>query len=332
MSLPLVSIIIPTYNSVQYLNETLESALNQSHENIEVILIDDGSTDGTKEHFSGFKKKGIICLHQENMGANIARNKGLDIAKGDYIQFLDADDILHPKKIEAQLELLEKQNTDLSFTLWNRFTNNTNENNLFPFQHADYNKNQTGVELMISFGSYNWYIPTVAWLVRRSLIEKAGYWNPVLQMNQDGEYFSRLLISVKNVICIDEILSYYRDVDKESTSKLTSEKKLWSLFESWQIIHALVAKVPNTKLLAYPKNAYHDIYLRSLKPYPQIAKLIANEFDKIDENCHLSKQKKLWWFVNRFGLHRGLNLHKQYTSTTKRPKKFIKEVLGYNNA
>src|ERR1700744_1176722 len=105
-SVPLVSIIIPLYNAGNYISETLQSALDQTWPNKEIIIVDDGSTDNSLAIAKSFESEFVKVLSQENKGASAARNKGLSIAKGEYIQFLDADDLLSPNKIAAQLEKL----------------------------------------------------------------------------------------------------------------------------------------------------------------------------------------------------------------------------------
>src|SRR5580698_4662849 len=97
---PLVSIIIPSYNSENHLAETIKSALSQTWVNKEIIIIDDGSTDSSVQIAKGFESN-VKVLVQKNKGASAARNAGLKEAKGDYIQFLDSDDLLSPDKIEA---------------------------------------------------------------------------------------------------------------------------------------------------------------------------------------------------------------------------------------
>lgn len=108
---PLVTIVIIAYNEEKYLAEAINSALNQSYKNIEIILVDDGSTDRTLEVANKFKDHlKIIC--QENSGnCSFPRNRGLKEAKGKYISFLDADDILLPHKVESQVAILEENAT-----------------------------------------------------------------------------------------------------------------------------------------------------------------------------------------------------------------------------
>jgi glycosyltransferase involved in cell wall biosynthesis len=104
---PLVSIIIPTYNSEKYIREALESALNQTYRNIEIIVVDDGSTDNTKEVLKHYLDR-IQYIYKKNAGPASARNVGIKHAKGEYIAFLDSDDMWLPEKIELQLGVFVK--------------------------------------------------------------------------------------------------------------------------------------------------------------------------------------------------------------------------------
>lgn len=116
----LISIIIPTYNSSQYIKEAIDSALSQSYKNIEIIIVDDGSTDNTEDvikSYNGIEK--IIYIKKRNGGPASARNLGITQAKGNYIAFLDADDIWDKCKLEKQMDIARKKNLDLVHT--NRF-------------------------------------------------------------------------------------------------------------------------------------------------------------------------------------------------------------------
>ena len=108
---PLVSIIIPTFNSEATIERCIKSAINQTYSNIEIIIIDDFSTDKTLEKINNFKLKNlkIICNHR-NLGPSICRNKGIIKSKGEYISILDSDDFIFPNKIELQVNFLEKNN------------------------------------------------------------------------------------------------------------------------------------------------------------------------------------------------------------------------------
>lgn len=116
---PLVSIITPTFNSQEFLQQTIKSVLGQSYNNWELILIDDASTDKTVTIINNYiSKHNNISLIQNaiNQGAGISRNKGITEAKGDFIAFLDADDLWLPNKLEIQINLLLKNNLDVCFS------------------------------------------------------------------------------------------------------------------------------------------------------------------------------------------------------------------------
>ena len=99
----LVSILIPAYNADQWVANTIRSALNQTWREKEIIVVDDGSTDRTLEIARKFESKSVKVVTQENCGASAARNRAYSQSQGDFIQWLDADDLLHSRKIEAQL-------------------------------------------------------------------------------------------------------------------------------------------------------------------------------------------------------------------------------------
>ncbi len=105
---PLVSVILPTYNRQKFIEEAIQSLLDQTYENFEVIIVDDGSEDKTEEVVRSFDDKRIIYIYQDNKGRSSARNLALSHAKGDYITFLDSDDLYYKEKIEKQVYFLEK--------------------------------------------------------------------------------------------------------------------------------------------------------------------------------------------------------------------------------
>jgi glycosyltransferase involved in cell wall biosynthesis len=120
---PLVSCIVPVYNGARFLGETLASILSQTHQPVEVIVVDDGSTDGTAGVIASFGAR-VRSVRQENAGEAAARNTGVRLASGEYVAFLDADDLWEAPKIERQLAVLARAGTDavdLSFTAFQNF-------------------------------------------------------------------------------------------------------------------------------------------------------------------------------------------------------------------
>lgn len=107
---PKVSVVIPYYNGISWLEEAIDSVFNQTFKNFEVIVVDDGSSESTDKLEIKFKDENINWLHQENQGVSVARNNGINAAKGEYVAFLDSDDLWLPTKLEEQIELMEKEN------------------------------------------------------------------------------------------------------------------------------------------------------------------------------------------------------------------------------
>ncbi len=122
-----VSIIVPVYNKAEYLQRTLKSILNQTHKNIEVIIIDDGSTDDSEKIIKEFSKKDdrIVSLLRENRGASKTRNQGLEMVKGEYVCFIDADDVISPNFIENLLTGIKNADADVCVIKDFRIGNNS---------------------------------------------------------------------------------------------------------------------------------------------------------------------------------------------------------------
>lgn len=109
-SFPLVSVVIPSYNRAHSISETLESVFSQTYPNVEILVVDDGSTDNTRAVIESIDNPALKYIYQENKGASGARNTGIDNSSGEYIAFLDSDDLWLPSKLEEQVAFMEKNN------------------------------------------------------------------------------------------------------------------------------------------------------------------------------------------------------------------------------
>jgi glycosyltransferase involved in cell wall biosynthesis len=230
---PLVSVIIPCYNSEQFIKEALDSVLGQTWKNIEVIVVDDGSNDGTAQVLKQYEKLGVICLTQPNKGACAARNLGYRQSTGDFIHFLDADDSISLDKIEKQLTQLMSHvgnNKKLVHCKWGRFFNNKEVYYWGPEEIL--RKDLKPIDWLVA----NHMSMTGCWLVHRNLIEKAGLWDESLKRNQDGEFFSRLMIHAEEVLYCGEAEVYYRSGNKLSISSSKSRYAMESWFKSLELI------------------------------------------------------------------------------------------------
>ncbi|MFW5701013.1 MAG: glycosyltransferase family 2 protein [Cyclobacteriaceae bacterium] len=226
-----VSVIIPSYNSYAFIPQTLESVFNQSYQKLEVIVVDDGSIDKTLKIIQRYQDR-IQIIQQENMGACAARNKGFEHATGQFIQFLDADDLLSTNKIESQIKVLMENPDNITNGRWGRFYSNDPYNEKIQWgPDASLQKDMDPVSWLCQ----NHMSQTACWLTPRDLIEKAGVWDESLTQNQDGEFFSRVVSKSKKVIYTPEAKVYYRSNLPNSITRNTKNKvKIASRFKFCQ--------------------------------------------------------------------------------------------------
>ena len=208
MSQPLVSVLIPCYNAERYIAETLNSVLCQTWPNIEVIVVDDGSSDASAAIAGSYGSRGVRLITRQNAGASAARNRAFSEAKGEYIQFLDADDILEPEKIELQmLRLLEKPG-HIASAEWGRFFADVTETRFEPESNwADLHP----VEWLVRsrHDGLGMLFPAI-WLFHRSIAEAAGPWDETLSLGDDGEYFTRVVLASNGVLFCNGARCHYR--------------------------------------------------------------------------------------------------------------------------
>jgi len=234
---PLVSILIPCYNAAPYLGATLDSVLAQTHRATEIIVVDDGSRDHSREIAARYVSRGVRLIAQPNRGAPAARNTALAASQGDYLQFLDADDLLHPEKISRQLARAnDTQNRSVFTGSWIRFhgvpsagqrpTGNPLFSDLSP---RDY---------LRLYATHDCMMHPAAWLLPRVVATAAGHWDERLSLNDDGEYFARVVAASSQVVYCAEAISYYRSGLPSSLSGQRSRAHL----ESAHLAAILTAK------------------------------------------------------------------------------------------
>lgn len=237
MNEPLVSIIIPVYNAESYLAETIKSALEQTWQNKEIIIIDDGSTDNSLHIAKNFECDLVKVLFQQNKGASAARNIGLKEAKGEYIQFLDADDLLSNNKIEVQINLLLNLPGYLALCATVHFQNGTEPTSPL-IQHDWYAEGSDNpVDFLIKlYGggpTYGGMIQPNAWLVPNDVITKAGFWNEDLTVDDDGEFFCRVVLASSGITYAADAVNYYRKFNNaNSLSGQKNSQASYSILKS----------------------------------------------------------------------------------------------------
>lgn len=228
---PLVSILIPAYNAEKWIAQTLASAVGQDYPRKEVILVNDGSSDRTLEIASTFASESVKIVSQPNAGGPAARNQALAHAQGEYIQWLDHDDVLAPDKISAQLR---------------RSATDPGERVLFsgPFgvfyyriEKAVFNngplwRDFVPTDYFYTKFSRNTYFQSSSWLVSRKLTELAGPWWNVRSPDDDGEYFCRVVAASERICFVPEAKCYWRVGNYLSFSEARSAAALDAFVKS----------------------------------------------------------------------------------------------------
>ena len=231
-----ISVIIPAYNRAELIGETLRSLLNQTVPAKEIIVVDDGSTDGTAEaaerefsvfrdHFSGksnIQNPTFKILRHANAGPGAARNRGLKEATGEFIHFFDSDDIAAPNKHEVQLKALLETGADIAYGPWvkSRFAPQCKGGGKFSrisFQLSGFSAEGPVLQArglpkgdLVQALLTNWSIVPHACLFRRSILEKAGGFPEDIWVGEDQLLFLRCLLAGPKVVHTPETMVYYR--------------------------------------------------------------------------------------------------------------------------
>ncbi len=199
---PRVSVIVPCYNTERYLAATLDSALAQDGVTVEVIVADDGSSDGTLDVLARFGER-VRVLRQDHRGPSAARNACLRAACGEYVALLDADDRFRPGKLARQAAILDaRPDVGLVYTGWHVI-----DADGVPLAQQGWSREEGDVRRRLLLGNL---AHPVAVMIRRQPIADAGGFDETLQVNEDWDLFIRLALRGMRWACIDEPLCEYR--------------------------------------------------------------------------------------------------------------------------
>lgn len=235
----LVSIIIPTYNRADLLKETLISVSKQKLISWECIIVDDGSEDHTRyivNEFIDADKRFSYFLRPSTYakGASSCRNYGFLKSKGKYIQWLDDDDLISDNKLFSQVQTLKSCESAIATCDWDilwpgkkYFRRNllNGKDFLLPKEYfEELRKQQT-------------FVPPHTFLAPRYVVEKAGLWHPNLTLNDDAEFFSRVVVEAKKVVSSPNCYVLYREHNGDRLSHQINSNRLYSLLDSLKLIH-----------------------------------------------------------------------------------------------
>jgi glycosyltransferase involved in cell wall biosynthesis len=277
---PLVSIIIPLYNSEKYIVESVTSALAQTWPNKEIIVVDDGSTDSSLSIAKNFESENVKVLSQENKGASAARNKGLSLAKGDYVQFLDADDLLSENKIEVQINQLKDHPNHLGLC-GTVYFNDGDDPLQQPLNHYWVSQGSNDpVDFLIKlYGGaligqeYGGMIQPNTWLTPRSLIAKSGLWNEMRNPDDDGEFFCRVILASSGIIYSKDAVNYYRKFIRSNnlSAQKSRESQLSILLSTDLKAGHLLSRTDSPQAKLALTRLYYDNAFAFYPKYPDLA-------------------------------------------------------------
>jgi glycosyltransferase involved in cell wall biosynthesis len=267
----LVSVIIPAYNAASCITECLESVLVQTHRDLEVIVVDDGSTDATGDLANAVRDPRIQVLRQTNRGAAAARNAGLSRCRGDYVQYLDADDLLSPRKIEKQLAALERSpTTAIASCPWAKFTHSVRDAECHPEPVWE---EEDPIEWLLASWLGGGMMQTACWLTPRKLIETAGPWDESLvrNPNDDGEFFCRILVAANRIHFVRNACVHYRCPSKTNVSQQSSKTAMSSLLGSYEKYqHTVLQRLDNQRVRRALANNYFSFVYQVFPNFPDL--------------------------------------------------------------
>jgi glycosyltransferase involved in cell wall biosynthesis len=284
-----VAVIIPCYNSSKYIQKTIESALNQDYEYMELITIDDGSTDRTREILESYLPKIRILSHPNsaNLGQAASLNLGIDRTKADLIAFLDSDDLWYRCKIKEQVKIFEEY-MDIDLVYTNGYVIDEKDNMLYRFYPDGYQETNRLGELLLKC-----YIKTPSSvMVRRKVFQKSGLFREKLYC-ADHDMWIRMSESAKLCYLPDVLVAYRR-----RQGQVSSTRRLWE--DGFTVLKEACERYPYSgtlkrkrlAVLYYRLGEYdwsHNAYLRGLRNYFMAAML--DSFRAIDVARNKTKVK-----------------------------------------
>lgn len=243
-----VSVIIPTFNRAKLIEQAMNSVFSQTYRPIELLIVDDGSTDNTSEVINKWIQKNkehtsfeVIYIYQKNSGAPVARNNGLKNSQGKYIQYLDSDDFIKTDKLGKQVRILQKEKTAICLSDYSIIDNEGN--------FSQYVSNDISIQKLIS--SFKGVSTSVPLIVKDSFTDNQLNWNTKLIKLQDIDYLIRLFMISDKVSYIEE--SLFTLVEHEGVRITTTNEKAAANFR--QILKSIfqfhIHNLKNIKLKYY---------------------------------------------------------------------------------
>lgn len=333
----LISVVIPIYNVEDYLNDCLESVVNQSYKNLEIILVNDGSTDNSYRIIERFKNKDsrIKVINKSNGGLSDARNVGMKKSSGELIYFFDSDDILAPSTVEILYNELIKRNIDVIQCDIQKFYKDSELEILFEksinqensYRKSVFNTESAILNIIETDGLLT--VNTVNKLYKKSLFMDNNIEFPIAKINEDNFTTYRILLSSNEVAHISYTGVYHRqrqgsimnspfsnkreDMISAANSMKTDVLSIYPQHEDRLNYNVFLAQISYLNLLATSPNRFdYESEYETIRAdmNSQISIIPNNQFRKIDK-------------LNIFSVNRGLKFHTVFRNTVNKVKKQI---------
>lgn len=258
---PLVSITMPVYNGMPLIKASIESIKQQTYENWECIIVDDGSNDGTSDYLETLNDERFVVFHQPNRGRPVARQKALELAKGKYIAMLDAEDLYHPEKIEKQVRIMEERpEIAIVTTAMCSFGTNTDKIYVRGAQQDE--------EVVFNGRNHPTHAPS---MMRAEIAKKCSY-NFMLRLGEDQDFLEKYLNIGDKFIRLADVYYYYSELDSVSKEKIKRNYELY-------VIKYMKERNYNRTIIFALKTLYSQFFF----PFQSIDKILSRRGRKPTE-------------------------------------------------
>lgn len=295
MDNPLISVIIPTYNSAKWICDAVDSVINQTYKNIEIIVVDDGSTDNTASLLNNKYGNTILYIYQENSGPSKARNTGIVNAKGKYVQFLDADDILLPNKITLQVQCLES-NPEYS-AVYSDFEYLVEKGGLIVTVSSPkyFKESYATGDIFGRFLNGN-FIVCHSLLLKLEDIKLVGLFNENLNACEDFDLWLRMAAHEHKFFFLDNVLLQYRNTP-DSLSSNNTKLINGSIYAVRNIRNYLKSKMSLTKAKDVEiKTSLSTFHSHAAYSYFKDNKLFLSAINVVYAICYSpARIKEIYW-------------------------------------
>lgn len=285
MTAPLISIIIPCHNARRWIGDTIASALAQDWRPLEVIVVDDGSQDDSLTVARAWRAPELQVIATANRGASAARNTGVAVARGEFVQYLDADDLLAPDKLSRQMALASSVGPDvLTFGSVVHFQDGQPPASGVPATARLTGDGADPVEFLIDLLGGNGrgdMVQPGQWLVPRALAERAGPWDESLSVDDDGEYFCRVILAARRIAACPASICYYRKhsgtANLSARGEMSERGSLSQLAATRLKARWLRQRTPDPRVDRALAGSYTSLAIRSYPTSPAVSRAALDE-------------------------------------------------------